>query len=716
MSVLLTTIMAAAHAATVTGTVRAQDNGAPIGNAEIIVDGQLIASSDARGRFEVVIPDGQSSVSIRVLSVDHRPGEVVVSLPANGPIVIALAPGAPAHEVVIEAARTSPHAVRQILDRERVEDTPGTYGDPIRLIQSLPGSVATREYGPAAGEVILRGSGPGESLVYLDGVEIPYLYHFQQYASVIHTRLLDEVAVYPSAFGTAYGNATGGVVAVETRDALAEDVQGDINLNLVIAGGYVTAPAGQGGGVSVSGRRSYADLLESESDQYTVWPVFWDYLGRYDRALSPDHHITLTGLGAGDSYGRYAGDAAVLDPLEQESNPDFNFRRRFYGVMLVDDLVVSQGRLKTTLAFIDDEIAGTLPDASFVRREPYGWLRHQSLLFVGDRLQLDAGLEARFSRISREVDTDRAWLDVAQEAPLLARGVSLQEQAIRLVGGAWLEPRLQFGDTQVQPGVRMLVDSATTQTVADPRLTVQSVQSWGQLRAAVGQYSQAPDADALSALAGDPNLPIARSVHGALGVDSTIADRIEWSVDGWGKQLQDVVVWDPGEQPTVEDGWALGVEVTSRYRIREVFFSWLSLSVGRARRGDAVFSYDQPIAANAVFSWNFRPQWDVGVRYRYASGLPYTPIAGSIYEGNDDSYRAVPGDINSARLPDYQKIDVHLGWERELRSVTLVLYAEGWYVLPGSNALYPVYNFDYSEQALVIGPSFVPLVGGRLAF
>ena len=76
----------------------------------------------------------------------------------------------------------------------------------------------------------------------------------------------------------------------------------------------------------------------------------------------------------------------------------------------------------------------------------------------------------------------------------------------------------------------------------------------------------------------------------------------------------------------------------------------------------------------------------------------------------------VSGDVNSERLPTYRKVDLHVGWTLEMRRITLDLYAEGWYVLPGGNALYPVYNFDYSEQALVVGPSFVPLVGGRAEF
>ena len=40
------------------------------------------------------------------------------------------------------------HAQSYGLDTEDLERTPGGFDDPIRLIQSLPGAVGTREYGP----------------------------------------------------------------------------------------------------------------------------------------------------------------------------------------------------------------------------------------------------------------------------------------------------------------------------------------------------------------------------------------------------------------------------------------------------------------------------------------------------------------------------------------------------------------------------------------
>ncbi|MEL6345157.1 MAG: TonB-dependent receptor plug domain-containing protein [Myxococcota bacterium] len=709
-------LVSIAAAAPLEGVVRRRGSGDPIPAAEIRLGGDVLGRSGPDGRFVAEVPE-QGSARLVIFAAGYRPAEAVVTLPTDASVAVYLEPAAAEPEIVIEARRSSPHAVRRVLDRERVEETPGTFVDPLRLIQTLPGAVVTPEYSPTAGEVVLRGSGPGESRIYFDGVELPYLYHFQQYASIVHPRLLDEVAVYPSAFSAAYGDATGGVVAVKTREAETDRPHGSAEINLITVGGALTSPAGEAGAVSLSGRRSFADLRESSNDQYTFWPVFWDYLARYDRVLEPGHRISITGLGAGDTYGRFAGDAASLDPLEQASNPDFDFSRRFHSLFLRDDLTGGWGRAQTVLAYVDDRWSGELDAARQLREERYAWLRQSTVLLPRDWLQLHVGIESKLAWVSREVETERAWVELAAEAPLLNRGVSQDEDVQRLTGGLWVEPHWLLGTTRVQTGVRTQWDTASSSLVVDPRLTVQSEVGvdW-QIRAAAGRYSQPPPLDALSQTAGDPTLTPARSEHVALGVDREILERLELAVDGWAKQLRDIVVADPGEAPKLEDGWAAGVEVTTRYRIRERFFSSISASLGRARRADRPFAYDQPYALNAIASWDVSPKWNLGVRYRYAAGLPFTRIEGGVYNGDTDAYEPVFGGVNGARLGDYQKIDGVVRRTQAFRRWTLTLYAEGWYVPPQGNALYPVYNYDFSEQALVAGPVFVPLVGGRIDF
>ena len=160
---------------------------------------------------------------------------------------------------------------------------------------------------------------------------------------------------------------------------------------------------------------------------------------------------------------------------------------------------------------------------------------------------------------------------------------------------------------------------------------------------------------------------------------------------------------------------AWGAELVSRARVRERFFSWVALTLGRSLRDGQPGPWDQPWSVSAVASWDFRPRWNVGARYRLSAGLPYTPISGGRYDGDTDSYAPILGPAWSARLPNYQKLDVHLDRAFAFRQWTLHAYLEAWWVPPASNNLYPVYSYDFSEQALVAGPGFVPLLGVRAA-
>lgn len=627
-------------------------------------------------------------------------------------------------EIVVEARVESPHASRQILDRERVEKVPGTHDDPFRLIQSLPGVAATPEYSPVAGDLAIRGADPTETRVFLDGVEIPYLYHFQQYSSVLHTRLLDEIAVYPSTFGAGYGDTVGAVIDVSSRDPDTERVRGGVNGNFVMLGGYLQAPVSDDGAVSASGRRSYLDLAESGNDQYTLWPVFWDYLGRYEHQVGATE-LALTSFGGGDSYGRYAGDAALLDPVQQEENPEFVFDRGFHAVTLRADTQLDSARLLGSYGFVGDSWEGTLPEASQDRTERYGVFREE-VIWAGQHT-LSAGVEAKLTWLSAEVETDRAWSELGREATLLARGESMSLDASRVQGGAWAEPRLELGAVRLQPGVRVQLDDATQSVSVDPRAQVE-VEPVPDVkgRLAAGRYSQAPELEDLY----DPELAAANlnaeglvevpffgpvvSDQVAAGVDVLVIGRLELAGEAYAKRYTGAILRAPGEAPVAVDGSAVGVELSTRYRMRELFFAWVSVSLGRAERADTPFDYDQPFVLSTVASWDFRPQWNAGVRYRYAAGLPYTPLVGASYDGDADQWLPEVGATNSARLPNYSKLDLHLERGFDLRRARVVLYGEAWYVPAAGNVLYPAYSYDYSEVAFVAGPPFVPLLGARI--
>lgn len=703
-----------ALAAPVTGAVKERGTGDPVAGATLVTDGAAsLTTTGPLGRFTVDLPPGTHTLS--VLSESHLPGALVLDVPETGlaKVLFFVHPAPPPPEIVVEARRASDHPTQRVLDRERVEKTPGTHDDAARLIQALPGVAMTPEYGPQSGDLAIRGAAPGDSQVLLDGVRLPYLFHFQQYSSVLHTRLLDEVALAPSSVGPSYGGMTGGVAAVRSRRADPAQLHGGLNFNAIMAGGFVQTPVGDRWAVSASARRSYADLYESSNDQYTAWPVFWDYLTRVDHENDRGDATSVMVVGAGDTYGRFAGDTEALNPVEQAENPGFDFGRAFHGLVGTWERVEDRQQHRSAAGVVWDEQSGSLPTASSRRDELSLDLRHTSVFQGCEEWGVALGGDLRASRVGRQATTDRAWAELADESPLLARGVPVDEVLLGVVGGVYVEPRVRLGDVELRPSLRGQGASGVG-LAAEPRGQLRAeVSDALRLRFAAGRHTQAPTLDQRSAAGGTPALPLTTSVQQSAGADLLLSGRWELSMDAWSRALDHAILEAPGQAPRSVDGEAYGVELVSRYRVRNRFFSWVALSLGRSTRDGAPYAYDQPWSLSVVASWDITDRWNVGARYRIAAGLPYTPITGGTYNGDTDAYEPIFGAPFSQRLPTYSKLDTHIERSWRLRRWTLVAYLETWWVPARYNTLYPVYSYDFSQQDLVAGPGLLPLLGVR---
>jgi hypothetical protein len=103
---------------------------------------------------------------------------------------------------VVAAPVTAPEEPRQAINQAEARTVPGTMGDPLRAVQSLPG-VARAPYG--MGLLVVRGASPADSGVFLDGVQLPALYHFLVGPSVLTTHLIDQIDFAPGGFGVEHG-------------------------------------------------------------------------------------------------------------------------------------------------------------------------------------------------------------------------------------------------------------------------------------------------------------------------------------------------------------------------------------------------------------------------------------------------------------------------------------------------------------------------------
>jgi hypothetical protein len=715
---LIVWLAAAAWAATVEGRVVERGNADPIAGAVVRVGDQRVTTG-SDGAFVLDLADGVWSIVVE--EQDHLPVTVEVEVPVARKLVVALAPVPPPLEVVVESFRPSPDVSHHSLDAEQAYETPGVLDDGVRLVQSLPGVTVQREYAPGSGALSVRGSAPGDNRYYLDGIEVPYLYHFNQYASVYPSSQLARLDLYSSTFGAAFGDATGAVVEAESSLVVPESVAGSAFANFVMVGGAVSAPVGKGWWVGLSGRRSYQDLAGERTDQYTVWPVFYDFSARVERATSTGS-TGLFAWGAGDRYARAIAELDALDAVEAAATPTLDYRRAFqvFGVRHTWSVPGQRGRV--VAAVVPDHLSAVVGDAGAAE---VGTVSTQARFdheqsFGAHRL--DVGAEVRGERTALgldDVDAATALL-VSTEAPQLARGEAVDAAGTRVRGGVYATPHLVAGPLRFMPGARLSFDAWGGVDV-DPRVATRlRVSDATMLKVAGGRYHQSVETVDLLPR-GAVDLGTARSWQVAGGVEQTIAGRLELQLDGYGKwDVDPLFVPVDGPPENVAGGVAWGVELVSRYRLRETFFLWGWLAYARAFYLDEGARWsapgDQPVTGGLVASWDITEAFNVGVRYRYGSGLPFTPVDSSLYDAGNDAWVPVAGEPGSARMPAYQKLDLHFGWTATFERWSLETSAEAWIVPKSAAAMYPIWSDDWSEQGFVRGPTFLPLLGLRARF
>lgn len=706
-------LAASALAAPLSGQVLERGSGDALAGAEVAVGGTS-TTTDERGRFSLEV--GEGPVEISVLSPDHEPLRLTV---APGPeelrlfLVVVEAP----LEIVVESFKPTAHPTRHVMDAEQIWETPGNHEDAVRLVQSMPGVTVRREYAPGAGDLSVRGSSAGDNRYYLDGIELPSLYHYDQYASVFPASQLESVELFSSTFGAAYGDSVGAVVEAVSRSEPPPSLHGELTITSIMAGGYVQAPVGERWWLTLSGRRSFLDAVES-SDQYTLWPVFHDWALRADRG-DASKSTSVFVWGAGDRWDRAAGELDVLDPVEASTTPSLSFQRGFEvaGAMhrWRGD---TQGRLVGALVY-EHLRAELSTGAGENLRRVYLATRLDAQGPLGEKLRWHAGWELIPEHTDLEVvgSSDAAAALVAVEAPQLAAGVDVDATRLRALGGVYGEVHWSVGQVRLIPGLRLGLDGLALSP--EPRLALRwRAADQTELKLAAGRYAQVPDTvDALVV----SDLPSTTSWQVAGGVEQTVASRLELGLDAYYKTLDGPIQHPQAASPYAADrGDAWGVELLTRYRLRErVFFStWVAYA--RARVEDAEGSRpadgDQPLTLGAVLSWDPDRHWNLGLRYRLGSGLPRTPVADSVYDASSDRWLPIPGDENSERYPLYQKVDLRVARTWELRRWTLELSVEAWVVPKPSTPIYPTWSYDFREEGWVRGPVFVPVLAGLAKF
>jgi TonB family protein len=641
---------------------------------------KYIAITDLDGIFQLPVPSGKD-LQVRVSAPEHERFLQTERLEKNQSLKIKYLIDRKSYgqyEAYVRAETDRTEVSRTTLSGPELTRVPGTFGDPFRVINLLPGVTSAMGLLPLP---IVRGSSPGATGILLDGVRMPMLFHLLWGPSVIHPEFIDHVDFYPGGFPVTYGGYTGGILDGVTRAARPDERRVDIDLNLLQAGGFVREPIpAVGATATVAGRIGYPGILLSLLAP-DVSLSYWDYQARLDGGHGR-HHWTLFAYGAEDVLQRRPAPGAPFQTVLSLLFHRIDLRYE-HGNLL-------SGELVRVVFGYDDTTLGTGTDSQVTGGSSLG----NGTWSVNPQLRVHRTLTPWFELTLGAESYDHT---VKNPAPPIVAGSPIANNVSMFFNpdgfysatGALAQGVFRIGDRlKVIPGARGDVyderqtSSSITQWSFDPRLLARYKLTGPEhrsiyLKGVVGRYHQPPrlflpipglDVSSLQ-------LGLLASTQYSVGAEATLAKTIELDVNTYYNSM-DPVLFDLNVNPSAADvqqpqpsfpawkipdvltpeqnrtlsglyakrsGRSYGLEVLIRRRQEERLFGWIAYTLSRSERqytdGWRLFDFDRLHIFNFVAGLRLPRNWEFGTRILYQSGTPLTTIFGSNATRSADQFR-----------------------------------------------------------------------------
>ncbi len=211
----------------------------------------------------------------------------------------------------------------QKLTAEEIKSNPGGNFDISKVVQTLPGVTGSASTGAGfRNDIIVRGGAANENVFYLDGIEIPVINHFTTQGSaggpqgILNVSFIDEVKLSSSAFDAKYDNALSSVFEFKQKKGNAEKVQGNVRLGATEIASTLDGPLNKSGKTTylLSARRSYLQFLFKALD-LPIRPNYWDFQFKVTHIIDPKTTLTILGVGAIDEFAFAAPQKATPEKI-----------------------------------------------------------------------------------------------------------------------------------------------------------------------------------------------------------------------------------------------------------------------------------------------------------------------------------------------------------------------------------------------------------------
>jgi len=745
----------------VTGTVVDRITNATVLGSTITVKGSSISTAtDSLGKFRLSLPVGTYTISAAYLGyLGEEKYNVVVSTGNAQNVNFRLEPLVNSLNEVqvnfnkgrsaIATDMVTPLSVQQ-LTTEEIKSNPGGNFDVSKVVQTLPGVGISNGVGER-NDIIVRGGAPNENVYYLDGIEIPVLNHFQTQGSsggaqgILNVSFIESLKLSSSAFDARYDNPLASTFVITQRDGNSERLSGNARISFTESVLTLEGPLSEKTTFLASARKSYLSLLFKLVD-LPIRPDFEDFQYKVTHKFSPKTTLTAIGLGALDHF-KFAPtrESTPENTYVLRSTPYINQWNYTVGFNL--NHKIRNGYMNVSLSrnmfennldkFEDDRKIESTRTLLVESQEMENKLRFDVNQFING-WKLSAGLSTQYvgykgdiyNKISNEIRDEEGTLIIPGRVLTFNNSIDFWKYGVFLHASKNILNDKLLVSGGVRTDMNTFTETGTNPLkTLSPRLSLAyHLNSRWDINASIGTYFKIPPYTALgyatnNGLNVNKALDYIQSTHYVVGTQFLPKNSLRFTFETFYKKYNDypvsaangISLANQGSEYTsvgserllsIGKGETYGLEVYAQQKLENRIFYVASYTYVRSKFSglDGRYrpsSWDNEHLFSATLGYKFKNNWDLGLKYRFAGGSPYTPFDPlrsrlnylSIGTGTFDYSQ-----LNTARLRSYSQTDLRVDKRVNFRKTSLNFYVDIQNILKTQNASFPKYTFKRTDD------------------
>lgn len=283
-------------------------------SSETLIGANILESRQQQGTttnpygfYSITLPAGEAELNYSYLgyATQHH----TLTLSKDTVLNILMQDNNQLEEVVIvsdkaEAGITATQMGAQEIPIAQIKNTPSILGeaDVMKTIQLMPGVQAGIE---GSAGLYVRGGGPDQNLILLDGVPVYNVDHLFGFFSVFTPEAVKKVTLFKSSFPARFGGRLSSVVDVRSNDGDMKKYHGTLSVGLLSSKIQLEGPIIRDKtSFNLSARRSYIDLIAKpfmpKDDKVNYY--FYDINAKINHKFSDRSRLFLNFYNGKDNY------------------------------------------------------------------------------------------------------------------------------------------------------------------------------------------------------------------------------------------------------------------------------------------------------------------------------------------------------------------------------------------------------------------------------